>query len=152
MRILALFISLIGLSPTNNINRITVYVGKLPSVAVKSRIPDVEAIAKLAYYECRGESKKGIQYFAQVIINRANRDSMCIEEVIKKPDQFDGYNPDIKHDIIDKRLYNICKEVYLNANIHSYYYYLNPKTSTDTTWLNYALKQNGVYVDNHYFF
>lgn len=136
--------------------------GELPVAKVTATNTTILKLAQISYAEGRGEPDTSIQDICQVVLNRSKRDSMTILDVISKRGKFDGYNNSnyclfeelktSRDSIKFYKFYNLCKEVYNNEPRHNYHYFLNPKTSTDSKWVKYGLRQNGKYSGSQWFF
>jgi len=82
VRLLSALLALIPLTTSS---------GTLPAIAQPSKA-EVRCLAAIAYYEARGESKKGQQAVMHVAINRVQRNNSSVCEELVKPYQFSFMN------------------------------------------------------------
>lgn len=104
------------------------------------RIPliDVAAVARVVYCECRGEPKEGQIAVIDAMrnrgerLNKVSRRGMCRGKLTDK-------------------FVELASETLRKPVSHDFKYFLNPKTSTDTSWLKIALNRPGKMIGRHWF-
>jgi hypothetical protein len=110
------------------------------SIPQPKRIPliDVGAAARVVYCECRGESIEGQIAVIDVMRNRGER----LNKVSRKG---------MCRGKLNDKYIKLASETLHKPISHGFKYFLNPTTSTDTTWLRIALNRPGKMIGRHWF-
>ena len=82
---------------------------------------------------CGQEEKKLV---ASVVYNRWKDKTNPILEVISRPNQFDGYSS-VHYFPVDSHI-SLCKDVLSGRGISRLKYFYNPRTATDSVFVNWA--------------
>jgi spore germination cell wall hydrolase CwlJ-like protein len=90
---------------------VTDLIEKTESLSIENTFPEseVECLAKNIYFEARGESLKGMQAVANVVMNRVRRTGNSVCTIVYQPYQFSWTL--YKHAIDDYDSFNKAKEI-----------------------------------------
>ncbi len=105
---------------------------------------EIYAVAMVVWKEARSEPEDGKRMVVQVIRNRAKH---YRESVLKTTRRGMAWGGRIEPDIVDFVAREMKKEI-----CHNFRYWIQMETSTDVKWKEYASKQYGVKIGNHFFF
>lgn len=104
---------------------------------------DVAAVAQVLYAEARGESEEGRLAIIFAIRNRA----MFYNEPIWKTCRRGMKQGMLTPTLVDEAMEGLRVEVG-----HDYRHWMNPRLATDLNWKDYAMKQDGLMIGEHFFF
>jgi spore germination cell wall hydrolase CwlJ-like protein len=117
------------------------FLGVLLSPVVYSE--EVLAISRVVWREARGEPIEGQKAVVHAIRNRA---------IYFKEDIVRTTYRGMKRGKLDNKIVEMVSKEMERPIQHSYIFWLNPKTATDTGWVKYARGRRVKLIGRHWFF
>lgn len=113
---------------------------------------DIILLTRIVRAEANPNSVTDKLFMVQLILNRKSHGE-SISDVLSAPRQFNGYNTQrywLELEMDD--YYLIDWFIQSGIHLHDYTHVINPFIATDTSFKDYAMKQRGKWVHNHWYF
>lgn len=117
------------------------------------KVFDYQLLARLVNAEAGNESFEGMHAVADVVVHIANHKGWSIEQVIYDKGRFDGIRTRRFFVEPSRDCYEAARRSLVGIHIlpKSVHFFFNPRTSTDTKWINYISKFAYRNIGNHLF-
>ena len=136
------------------------YSGLLPTVDICDKQPvpshmveDWMLLARLVYSEAKGEIFEGKHAVADVVVYIAKDKCWTIKQTIYDRGRFDGIRNKWFYREPSEECYEAARLAILGKHVlpKGIFFYHNPRTSTDTKWVNFISKYAYKKIGNHLF-
>lgn len=113
---------------------------------------DIVLLTRIVRAECNPNSVTDKLYMVQLILNRKPKYG-TISDVLSAPNQFNGYNTQRYWKELEMGDYYLIEWfIHSGIHLHDYTHVINPFIATNKSFRDYAVKQRGEWIHNHWYF